>query len=220
MIVLVNRGTATFLPASRCVIMPEPTTYASNNSVPNASATTRRASVCFIICAYANMLKFIFLKSNLSIDILQNYDKIFVMVSMQTFFTALADRTRRRILNLIRDRELCVCFFTEILDISQPKISRHLAYLRNAEIVTSRRDGKWMYYRIIEPEDSHAAQILHDTLDWLASEERMQKDYEKLNIISSSPNAPVQISRALPSNILLKADVLSWEREELDTFLL
>jgi ArsR family transcriptional regulator len=93
---------------------------------------------------------------------------------MQTFFTALADRTRRRILNLIRDRELCVCFFTEVLDVSQPKVSRHLAYLRNAEIVTARRDGKWMYYRIVQPDDLYAAQILHDTLDWLASQERMQ----------------------------------------------
>ncbi len=85
------------------------------------------------------------------------------MVSMQTFFTALADRTRRRILNLIRDQELCVCFLTEVLDVSQPKISRHLAYLRNAEIVAARRDGKWMYYRITEPEDLYAAQILTET---------------------------------------------------------
>ncbi len=142
------------------------------------------------------------------------------MVSMQTFFTALADRTRRRILNLIRDQELCVCFLTEVLDVSQPKISRHLAYLRNAEIVAARRDGKWMYYRITEPEDLYAAQILTDTLDWLASEERMQADYEKLNLIYSSPNIPVQIVRAPQPNVLRKADVLLQKREELDTFLL
>ena len=142
------------------------------------------------------------------------------MVSMQTFFTALADRTRRRILNLIRDQELCVCFFTEVLDVSQPKISRHLAYLRNAQIVTARRDGKWVYYRIIESEDLYAAQILNDTLDWLASEERMQADYEKLNLICSSPNAPVQIARAPQPNILRKTDTSFQEREELDTFLL
>jgi ArsR family transcriptional regulator len=118
------------------------------------------------------------------------------MVSMQTFYTALADRTRRRILNLIREQEICVCFLTEVLEISQPKISRHLAYLRNAGIVSARRDGKWMYYSIIEPEDFYAAQILHGTLDWLKSLERMQKDYERLTLICSSPNVPVTISRA------------------------
>jgi ArsR family transcriptional regulator len=139
---------------------------------------------------------------------------------MQTFFTALADRTRRRILNLIRDQELCVCFFTEVLDVSQPKVSRHLAYLRNAEIVATRREGKWMYYRIVEPEDLYAAQILHDTLDWLASEERMRTDYEKLNLICSSPNVPVQIARAPSPNILRKADISFQKRDELDTFLL
>jgi ArsR family transcriptional regulator len=139
---------------------------------------------------------------------------------MQTFFTALADRTRRRILNLIREQEICVCFFTEVLDISQPKISRHLAYLRNAEIVTARRDGKWMYYRIVQPEDFYARQILQETLDWLASQERMQKDYEKLTLICTSPDAPVAITRAPQPNTLRKPNV-SFEREEvLETYLL
>ena len=142
------------------------------------------------------------------------------MVSVQTFFTALADRTRRRILNLIRDRELCVCFFTEVLDVSQPKISRHLAYLRSAEIVAGRREGKWIYYRIVEPEDLYAAQILQDTLDWLASEERMRADYEKLDLVCASPNAPVQIARAPQQNTLRKAGTSFQRQEELDTFLL
>jgi len=142
------------------------------------------------------------------------------MVSMQTFFTALADRTRRRILNLIRDRELCVCFFTEVLDVSQPKISRHLAYLRNAEIVTARREGKWMYYRIVEPEDFYAAQIIRDTLDWLASEERMQMDCKKLNLICDSPNVPIQTTSARQFNTLRKSNTFLQDREELDTFLL
>ena len=142
------------------------------------------------------------------------------MVSMQTFYTALADRTRRRILNLIREQEICVCFLTEVLEISQPKISRHLAYLRNAGIVSARRDGKWIYYSIIELEDFYAAQILHDTLDWLKSQERMQKDYERLTIICSSPNVPVTISRAPKPNILQQTHISQNLRDELDTFLL
>lgn len=142
------------------------------------------------------------------------------MVSMQTFFTALADRTRRRILNLIREQEICVCFFTEVLDISQPKISRHLAYLRKAEIVSARRDGKWMYYRIVEPEDFYAAQILQDTLDWLKSQERMQKDYEKLTLVCPSPDAPATITRARKLDVLPETDMNFNKREELETYLL
>jgi len=146
--------------------------------------------------------------------------KFFIMGGMQTFYIALADRTRRRILNLIREQEICVCFFTEVLEISQPKISRHLAYLRKAGVVSARRDGKWMYYSIVEPEDFHAARILHGTLDWLKSDERMRKDYERLTLVCSSPNVPVTITRAPKPNILRKAD-MSYERaEELDTFLL
>ena len=143
------------------------------------------------------------------------------MGGMQIFFTALADRTRRRLLNLMREHEICVCFFTEVLDVSQPKISRHLAYLRNAGIVSARRDGKWMYYRIVEPEDVYAAQILQDTLDWLKSQERMQKDYEKLNIICTPQRSvPVTISRAPKPNILREANVSYERKEELETFLL
>jgi ArsR family transcriptional regulator, arsenate/arsenite/antimonite-responsive transcriptional repressor len=142
------------------------------------------------------------------------------MVSMQTFFLALADRTRRRILNLIREQEICVFFFTEVLDISQPKISRHLAYLRNAELVTARREGKWMYYRIVQPEDFYARQILQNTLDWLASQERMQKDYDKLTLVCTSPNAPVIITRAPQPNTLQKTDVSFEKGEALETYLL
>lgn len=146
--------------------------------------------------------------------------KFYRMVSMQTFFIALADRTRRRILNLIREREICVCFFTEVLDISQPKISRHLAYLRNAELVTARRDGKWMYYRIVQPEDIYARKILQETLVWLASQERMQKDYEKLTRVFASPNAPVTIIRAPRSNTLPETNVSFERQEEMETYLL
>ncbi len=139
---------------------------------------------------------------------------------MQIFYIALADRTRRRILNLLRGQEICVCFLTEVLEISQPKISRHLAYLRNAEIVSARREGKWMYYSIIEPENFYAAQVLLDTLDWLESQEQMQKDYKKLTAISGTLPANIKITRELSTNTLPEADVSYQRREELDTFLL
>src|ERR1700693_6016039 len=70
---------------------------------------------------------------------------------------ALPDRPRLRLLNLIADREICVCYFVEILGISQPKISRHLAYLRRAGIVAARRQGRWMHYRLVAPRGAVAS---------------------------------------------------------------
>src|ERR687892_1591378 len=75
---------------------------------------------------------------------------------LEEFFRALADGTRLRLLNLLGEDEVCVCFLVEALKLSQPKISRHLAYLRRAGIVLTRRDGKWMHYRAALPSDVHA----------------------------------------------------------------
>lgn len=133
---------------------------------------------------------------------------------------ALADKTRLRLLNLMRDGEICVCFFTEVLNESQPKISRHLAYLRNAGIVEARRDGKWMHYRIIKPKSDQAATVLQDTLYWLASEEEMRKDYEKLAVACCAPSSPVTIMRAPKPNVFAETTVNQEEKQELETFLL
>src|SRR5487761_1108414 len=70
--------------------------------------------------------------------------------NMERFFQALGDNTRLRLLNLMGEQEICVCYLVEILGQSQPKISRHLAYLRRAGIVAARREGKWMHYRMDE----------------------------------------------------------------------
>lgn len=102
------------------------------------------------------------------------------LLNLETFFMALADKTRLRILSLLREREISVGFFSEVLGESQPKISRHLAYLRNAGLVDVRRDGKCMHYRLVHPHDEYAAQILEDTLNWLYSDEEIQEDYKKL----------------------------------------
>jgi ArsR family transcriptional regulator len=83
---------------------------------------------------------------------------------MERFFVALSDRTRLRILNLIGDDEVSVCFFVEVLEENQPKISRHLAYLRRAGIVVPRREGEWMHYRISPPPDPHAARVLKEVM--------------------------------------------------------
>lgn len=96
--------------------------------------------------------------------------------TMERFFQALGDRTRLRLLNLMGGQELCVCYFVQVLEQPQPKISRHLAYLRRAGLVAARREGKWMHYRIVTPPHTGAAQILEQTLASLKSDKTMQKD--------------------------------------------
>ena len=107
--------------------------------------------------------------------------------SLELIFRALADLTRLRLLNLIGNREICVCYFVEILGISQPKISRHLAYLRRAGIVTARRDGKWMHYRFFMPRDEAAASILRETLKHLRDNPEMQRDAARLSSACCRP---------------------------------
>lgn len=102
-------------------------------------------------------------------------------------FAALADPTRLRLLNLMRGREVCVCYFVEILQQSQPKISRHLAYLRNAGIVSARRDGKWMHYSIQRPEDAAATSILDAVLISLMDDKKMQADLVRLDRACCTP---------------------------------
>lgn len=99
---------------------------------------------------------------------------------MEQFFQALGDNTRLRLLNLMGEQEVCVCYFVEVLNASQPKISRHLAYLRRAGIVSARREGKWMHYRIVMPPHSGAAQILLQTLASLKEEKPMKADLARL----------------------------------------
>jgi ArsR family transcriptional regulator len=106
---------------------------------------------------------------------------------MGSFFQALGDNTRLRLLNLMGEREICVCYLVEILEQGQPKISRHLAYLRRAGIVAARRDGKWMHYRIVMPPNPGAAQILRQTLAWLQEDRAMQADRARLSKACCSP---------------------------------
>ncbi|MDR3727831.1 MAG: metalloregulator ArsR/SmtB family transcription factor [Terracidiphilus sp.] len=107
--------------------------------------------------------------------------------NMERFFQALGDNTRLRLLNLMGEQEICVCYFVEVLEQGQPKISRHLAYLRRAGIVEARRDGKWMHYRIVMPPNPGAAQILHQTLAWLQEDRAMQADRARLTKACCSP---------------------------------
>jgi ArsR family transcriptional regulator len=112
------------------------------------------------------------------------------------FFRALADYTRLRLLNLMGDDEVCVCFFVEVLRVNQPKISRHLAYLRRAGVVAARREGKWMHYRVVEPPDAHAARIFREVRAWLKEDAEMQRDRERMVKVCCAPQPPIQLRGA------------------------
>jgi ArsR family transcriptional regulator len=115
---------------------------------------------------------------------------------IETLFRALADRTRLRLLSLMGDDEICVCFLVAVLKTNQPKISRHLAYLRRAGVVAARREGKWMHYRIVQPGEAHAARIFREVRLWLASDPVLQRDRARMNKICCATRLPVQLQRA------------------------
>ena len=116
--------------------------------------------------------------------------------SIEELFKALADRTRLRLINLMGDDEVCVCFFVEVLKLNQPKISRHLAYLRRAGVVAARREGKWMHYRIVEPPDPRAASIFREVRASLSNDAGMMRDRARLAQICCAPQLPVQLQKA------------------------
>lgn len=119
-----------------------------------------------------------------------------VNFDFELFFQALGDRTRLRLLNLMGAEEICVCFLVEGLSTHQPKISRHLAYLRKAGIVAARREGKWMHYRVVPPRDPHAAKILHELREWMRTDQEMQADRARLVNVCCAPTLPIQLQGA------------------------
>jgi ArsR family transcriptional regulator len=122
-------------------------------------------------------------------------------VSLAGIFAALADTTRLRLLNLMAGREVCVCHFVEILGQSQPKISRHLAYLRQAGIVSARREGKWMHYSICAPADAAVGSILSAVLAELGNDRQMRADSGKLirACLTATPSGTISITRKAES---------------------
>src|SRR5438445_6654899 len=81
------------------------------------------------------------------------------LAGVEKLFHALGDATRLRILGLLLTGEICVCDIHETLRISQPKASRHLAYLRRSGLVATRRHGLWVYYRLADTSDAILATI-------------------------------------------------------------
>jgi len=109
-------------------------------------------------------------------------------MDLEKLFQALGDRTRLRLVNLMAEGEICVCFFVEALDQPQPTISRHLAYLRRAGLVAARRDGKWMSYRLTPPADRR---VFDAVLETLANDRELQRDRARLMRSCCAPRGDV-----------------------------
>lgn len=122
--------------------------------------------------------------------------------TMATLFRALGDTTRLRILGLLLTGEVCVCHIHESLRIPQPKASRHLAYLRRAGLVTTRREGLWVYYRVAESEYPVVSSIRQAVTDALGHVETVRRDTGRLQKktgaclpTSPAPRAPAAVNR-------------------------
>jgi ArsR family transcriptional regulator, arsenate/arsenite/antimonite-responsive transcriptional repressor len=99
---------------------------------------------------------------------------------MAALFQALGDTTRLRILGLLLTGEVCVCRIHESLHIPQPKASRHLAYLRRAGLVDTRRDGLWVFYRLTDAGDPTVDTIRKAVSQALADVDTVRRDTGRL----------------------------------------
>lgn len=100
--------------------------------------------------------------------------------SFSRLFKALADETRLRIVALLAHGELCVCHLEEALRLSQPKVSRHLATLRAAGLVEDRREGTWVYYRLIRQAEADCERQLRQLVKTFEKRAVLRRDLERL----------------------------------------
>lgn len=116
------------------------------------------------------------------------FEYIAQMIDSNDFFDALSDETRRRLLALlVNDDELCVCELCYALDMPQPKVSRHLAVMREDGVLTVRRDGLWVYYRIHPLLPAWAYRILDQMVQGCAGLALFQDDRKRLDAMPNRP---------------------------------
>ena len=126
---------------------------------------------------------------------------------LEKLFLALSDKTRLRLLGLMANGEVPVGFLADKLVESQPKISRHLAYLRTAGVVSTRRDGKWVYYGIESMADAAVARVLDATLRSIVDGD-------------SAKGVEAHISYDAQTNISVETYIDDWSPAEMEIYLL
>lgn len=109
-------------------------------------------------------------------------------MSPAQFFKCLSDETRLRCVALLQKQgKLCVCELTAALDLSQPKISRHLALLRQCGLLLDSREGQWVYYQINPELPDWAFPILKNALAAVEITGHFQNDLERLHQMEKRP---------------------------------
>jgi ArsR family transcriptional regulator len=111
-------------------------------------------------------------------DVLPNVANLEVE-SLARLFKALADETRVRIIALLTHGELCVCHLEAALGLSQPTASRHLSLLRTSGLVTSKRVGTWVYYRLADQDEDACRRVLA-AIRTLAAQDTLRRDLARL----------------------------------------
>lgn len=115
------------------------------------------------------------------------------MLTVSRFFRCLSDETRLRCVMLVhQEGELCVCELSAALNLSQPKISRHLALLRQCGLLIDRRDGQWVFYQVDPDLPEWVVVFLKDSLAAVQSSEQFETDRERLRSVARMPVSPRQ----------------------------
>ena len=103
------------------------------------------------------------------------------VVASAKLFKAFADPVRLRLLNLLAGREVCVCHLHEALNLPQPTVSRHLAYLRKAGLVVGRKDGLWVHYRLARATTDLHRTMIESVAPALGDLDAMKADVDRLD---------------------------------------
>ena len=110
--------------------------------------------------------------------------EVSIMRDLMAVIKALSDENRMRIVMALGDRELCVCQIVELLELAPSTVSKHMAILKRARLVESRKDGRWMYYRLADREvPPEVPGVLSLASDALAGDSQIRRDARRLRQI-------------------------------------
>ena len=115
------------------------------------------------------------------------------MTDLLTVFKALSDETRLKVIKLLEHGELCVCDITAALDMSQSKVSFHLGVLKNANLVKSRKEGKWMHYTIND--SNYFNRLLTLSIIQELPEEVLENDRQRLQTFLNTKNSDQPVTK-------------------------
>lgn len=150
------------------------------------------------------------------------------VLEFERLFLALGDKTRLRLLGLMADGPVSVGFLADKLGDSQPKVSRHLAYLRNAGVVETTRDGKWIYYGIRYSDNAPLKRILANTVRAITSDEGTEdvhpaEPYEQMLVEEVSDSYTYVAPETYEPEAIQDGgedEEIEWRPQEMDVFLL